>query len=448
MQLVFLAALVIMGGFFVLFRYIERHDEEPTQPLCALRSFRPHVKGSILQCKAFAILLLRIAAILLLIGSVVQYSRPRQSPGLLPNSSGYYDKALYKTIAERVQAGENYYAVAADEQRRHGFPTKPPFTIRAPTEVWFLAALRDDFVRRAAILILAVYAALQIRSALERHRISLPVRVAGVLLCATGLIFAAASPDAPYLHEVWAGLLIAIAVAAWRPERPGLSVAAAFAACLFREIAAPVLLVMAACAATERRWREVLLWSGATSALAVLTAFHLWLAARQELSGDLTSQGWMVMGSWPFVVETARRNPLLYLAPEWASSLLVALALSGFACANGAWGRRIATVIFAFAGMFWFAGRPENAYWGFLYTPLMPLGLVFALCGAFKSVSKAAVMLRRGPIRLAQSIRSCCHDLRRRHLLGRQTRLVIEHHGHDTGNTARPCRASQGCSRE
>ena len=59
--------------------------------------------------------------------------------------------------------------------------------------------------------------------------------------------------------------------------------------------------------------------------------------------------------------------------PPSSSSKLQDL-LFGFACANGAWGRRIATVIFAFAGMFWFAGRPENAYWGFLYTPLMPLG--------------------------------------------------------------------------
>src|SRR5215472_14843627 len=80
--------------------------------------------------------------------------------------------------------------------------------------------------------------------------------------------------------------------------------------------------------------------------------------------------------------------------PPSSSSKLQDL-LFGFACANGACGRRVATVIFAFAGMFWFAGRPDNAYWGFLYTPLMPLGLVFLLCAAFKRVSKAAVMLRQ-----------------------------------------------------
>jgi hypothetical protein len=361
-----------------------------------LKSFRPYVEGSSMQYKTFAILLLRIMAISLLTGSVLQYSRPHQSPGLLPTPSGYNDETLYKTIAKRVQSGGDYYTVAADEQRRHGYPTKPPFTIRVPTEAWFLAALRDDFVRRTAILILAGFAVLQIRGALERQRISLPVRLVGTLLCGAGVILAAASPVAFYLHEIWAGLLIAIAVAAWRPERPGLSVAAAFAACLFREIAAPVLLVMAACAASERRWREVLLWSCATCVFAVLTAFHLWLAARQELPGDLTSQGWMVMGGWPFVVETACRNALLYFfVPEWASSLLVALALFGFACANGAWGRRVASVIFAFAGMFWFAGRPDNAYWGFLYTPLMPLGLVFALCAASKGVRTAAVVVRQ-----------------------------------------------------
>jgi hypothetical protein len=51
------------------------------------------------------------------------------------------DLALYKAIVGRMQAGENYYAVAADEQRKRGYPLKPFVTVRQPTLALVLASL-------------------------------------------------------------------------------------------------------------------------------------------------------------------------------------------------------------------------------------------------------------------------------------------------------------------
>ncbi|MGB3166656.1 MAG: hypothetical protein WBA68_07780, partial [Alteraurantiacibacter sp.] len=53
------------------------------------------------------------------------------------------DLLLYRAIAERIAAGENYYAVAVDEQRARNFPVRPGLAVRLPTLAWLAAALGD-----------------------------------------------------------------------------------------------------------------------------------------------------------------------------------------------------------------------------------------------------------------------------------------------------------------
>lgn len=295
----------------------------------------------------------------------------RDRPGV------YHDRDLYQAVTARVQAGENYYTAAAAEQRAHGYPTKPAVTFREPTEAWLLAALRFDFARGAVLFALAVFTALAIHRALEHAGVATLGRVAGLTLAATGIAICGVRA-APYLHEIWAGLLISSSLAVWRPGRYGWSVCLAFAACLFREIATPVLLVMAGCAVVERRWREAAAWCAATAVFGGVALAHLWFASRQALPTDITSAAWAAIGGWRFIVATARQNILLAWMPAAAVSVIVALALLGMAHAEGFWGRRLAAVTFSFAAVFWFVGRPDNYYWGGLYAPLLPLGLLYA----------------------------------------------------------------------
>lgn len=298
------------------------------------------------------------------------------APGAAPKAGGYSDIALYRDVAARVQAGEDYYVAAAALQRAHHYPLKPAVTVREPTEAWVLAALRNDLLRRAAIFALAAFAIIATHRALASNGLGASGRIFGVLLVAPCLV-AVAVPVSPYLHEVWAGLLLAGALAVWRPGRFGPSVALALAACLFREIAAPALLVMAACAAADRRWREVRAWCAATAVFSLLAAAHLWLVSRQILPSDPASPGWVEVGGWRFVLTTARLNGPLILFPPVVASVVVSLALLGFARAEGQWGRRLAAITFTFMGLFWFVGRPDNLYWGALYSPLLLLGLLW-----------------------------------------------------------------------
>ncbi len=287
------------------------------------------------------------------------------------------DRGLYRAIAERVAAGENYYAAAAAEQRGHHYPMRPPQVFREPTEAWLLAVLPNDLIRWGAIIVLAMGVALALRQALDQVDMPAPLRLVAVLLMATG-IANAGTPQAPYLHEIWAALFIALSLALRRPDRWAASVAAGFIACLFRELAAPYLVVMLTFATLERRWREVAGWLAACILFAGLFAVHLTLAAGQARPGDPASPGWIQLGGWPFVLETARRNVLLVICPRWLVAVAVCFSLAGLVDRRDPWISRVALTVGGYLAAFTVVGRPDNEYWGILYAPLLPLGLVFA----------------------------------------------------------------------
>jgi hypothetical protein len=52
--------------------------------------------------------------------------------------------------------------------------------------------------------------------------------------------------------------------------------------------------------------------------------------------------------------------------------------LLGLAGWSGAVGSRVGLTVGMYVAAFLFAGRPIHAYWGLMYAPLLPLGLVWA----------------------------------------------------------------------
>lgn len=295
-------------------------------------------------------------------------------PALPPKAGEFDDIALYQIIVTRVRSGENYYAAAAAEQRAHGYPTRPAVAIREPTEAWMLATLSTETARRTAMLLLAAFTVFSLFYALEWQGASPLKRVAGAVLATTGTVVSVTNP---YVHEAWASLLISSAVCVWRPGRYRASVALAFTSCLFRELAVPVLLAMGACAALDRRWREVGAWCAATVVFGMVVLIHLWFASHAALPGDRVSPGWAAFGGWLFILANARRNVAFHFLPAPLLSVVVALALLGFLKADGPIGRRIATTTFTFVVLFWFVGRSDNDYWGVVYQSMLPLGLLY-----------------------------------------------------------------------
>ena len=299
-------------------------------------------------------------------------------PQAIPASSpirGYNDTTLYEAIADRVAAGEGYYAAAAAEQRANGYPTAPPQVFREPLLTWLLALLRFDLLRRVTIIGLALGVALAMRSALEREGVPTTPRLIAMAALSTGVAIAGVN-RIYFLHEAWAALLIALSLALYRPGRWLLPVTIAVAACLVREIALPYLLAMGAFALWERRWREFAGWAAGAAAFLALYALHLLNTQALYRAGDLVSSGWIALGGARFVLETAHRSVALNLVPPVVVAFAVAVGLAGLVGARNAIAARCALVVGGYMAAFLVVGRPDNGYWGLLYAPLLPLGWV------------------------------------------------------------------------
>jgi hypothetical protein len=299
-------------------------------------------------------------------------------PQVIPASSpirGYNDTTLYEAIADRVAAGQGYYAAASAEHRANGYPTAPPQVFREPALTWLLAVLRVDLLRRATLVALALVVVLAMRAALEREGVATMPRLIAMAALSTGVAIAGVN-RIYFLHEAWAAMFIALSLALYRPGRWVLPVIFGVVACLFREIALPYLLAMAAFALWERRWRELAGWAAGAAVFIGLYAVHLAHAQALFRPGDPISSGWIALGGPRFVLETAHRSIALNLVPPVVVAFAVGLGLVGLVGARNAIAARCALIVGGYMAAFLVVGRPDNGYWGLLYAPLLPLGWV------------------------------------------------------------------------
>ncbi len=291
-------------------------------------------------------------------------------------AAGDSDIDLYRAVAARVGRGEDYYAVAAAEHRARDYPMAPAAVVREPTQALLLAAVPQP-VAWALLLALAGGALFALWRALDVAGVSARGRLWGLVPLAGG-VATAGVPTAIYMHEMWAALLIALSLAVRRPDRWLLPLALGLAACLFRELAAPYLLAMAACALLERRWREAAGWAVGLAVFAGLFAAHLALVAAQQRAGDVASPGWLGLGGWSFVVATARWDAYLASPPAWLVAAAICLSLLGLVGRRDPLAARAGLILAGYLAAFAVVGRHDNVYWGLLYAPILPLGIVFA----------------------------------------------------------------------
>jgi hypothetical protein len=309
------------------------------------------------------------------------------APERAPPGSGPTDLGLYRYAAAQAAHPETYYPRLIAEQRREGYELKPFVAVRPPALAFLLAALKTDAIRRGALMALALVSLVAWRKALGGESGGTLPRVLTSIVLATGVLPAIAA-EAPYLHEVWAGVLISLSLALRRPHGFAAAVALGLAAALIRELAAPYLLAMLALALMERRWREGAAWASALALFGAALALHAHLVDRLVLPSDHASAGWLKLSGWPFVLHAAQWNGLLAIAPAWLTAVVVPLALFGAATWDGPLGRRLAVILIGYVLAFAVVGRPENFYWGLVFAPLLPLGFA-------RAVASAAVYLNR-----------------------------------------------------
>lgn len=307
------------------------------------------------------------------------------------------DLALYDRVIARIGQGENYYTVAAEEHRKAHYPLRPGVAVRLPTLAYASVALGDQG-RGAEVLVPGTLAAaiLLLAATLwawwrrlgdeglpaRERRFAMALLFFGTSLGLNRYYFV--------LHELWAGMLLALAMGLHRPGRKwGAAVGVAALALAIREHALPFVLLMGAMAFWRRDWKEGAAWSGLVLAFFAYLAWHLAQVAGQVLPGDPVGPAWLELRGLSGWLSNVVLSSNLRFLPHFIAGPLVVLMVLGWAGWKSPAGT-FATLLYLGYGLaFMIAGRPDNFYWGAVIAPAMLVGLAFVPM-ALQSLVKAA----------------------------------------------------------
>jgi hypothetical protein len=297
------------------------------------------------------------------------------------------DLTVYDHVIVRLQKGESYYPAAAAEHRLIGFPLTPGLAVRLPTLVWFYALIGEQGERIVAILLLAG-ALIAWWRRLGQEPGAGERRLLGVALIAVNAVLVL-NVYFYRLHELPAGMLLAISFGLHRPGKWFPAILPAALALAIRELALPFVVLMAAMAVWRRDLREAAAWTVLAIVFAIGLAVHLHLVAEQVRPGDYVSQSWFAMrGLSGWLEDMIFASNLRYL-PHYLAGPLVILMLLGWAGWRSAAGTFGILMFLGYGLAFTVVGRDENYYWGMMITPTIALGLVFAPMAA-KALYRAA----------------------------------------------------------
>lgn len=283
------------------------------------------------------------------------------------------DLDLYRRISARIRLGEAYYPVAADEQRRNHYPLRPFVTMRLPT----LALLIAHIGIRPAHLLLLMLAILTVIIWYRRLRAILPPAVNAAAMAALLLpgMTLLASPTYVVLHEVWAGILIALALAVHRPDQWGRSLVIAGCALAMRELALPFVLLMGAAALVHRRWAEIGGWALLVLGFGVLCYGHMVQVMAVVRPDDLASPPWTEFGGLPAALAFLHQSGGFRAFPAVIGYPLIMVCLFGWISWRSDLGGVGTLLLLGYGLGFALTGRANNFYWGLLIAPLVPMGL-------------------------------------------------------------------------
>ena len=340
-------------------------------------------------------ILLALVVVLCVLSALVLAKADQQTPPVAPSSAGTEqaekvrdaDLALYDRIIARIADGENYYAVAVDEQRRGNYPVRPGLAVRLPALAFAHAWLGPILLQIAgAILLLSAAYAWWRRftdePGGERYR-----NYAAALVVVGGSIVL--NRYYAVVHEFWAGMLILLSLGLHRPGRFGAALVVAALALAVREHAAPYVVLMAAMAFWRGDRREGLAWTALLLVFAALLVWHLQAVAQWVRPNDPASPAWLVARGLPGWLGMAIQSSNLRFLPGALAGPIAVLMVFGWSGWRSPAGSTATLLMLGYALAFMLAGRENNFYWGGIVAPTLFVGLAL-LPMALSSLWRAA----------------------------------------------------------
>jgi hypothetical protein len=297
------------------------------------------------------------------------------------------DLALYDKAIARIQRGEHYYDFIVEEQRAARYPIRPGLAVRLPTLAYIDAWLGEGGQIAAAIALLIAVLLVWWRRLGEEpggpdnRTMAMALLFVGASLGLNRYFFT--------LHELWAGMLLALSFGLHRPGRWVASLLVAALALAIREHALPFVMLMAAFAFWRRDWKEGAAWTALAALFLALLWVHLGIVAAQTLPGDEPSKSWLALRGLSGWLSNVVLSSNLRLLPHWIAGPLAVAMVFGWAGWRSPAGSFGTLLFLGYVLAFMIAGRADNYYWGAVIAPPMFIGLAFAP-RALVSLARAA----------------------------------------------------------
>jgi hypothetical protein len=292
------------------------------------------------------------------------------------------DSALYSAVIERTARGEPYYTALGTELRQRKYPTGSVFNWRPPTLTLMLAHARIGSIGLLLALVIAVIA-----GTVRLFYREAPEIMLFAVLMQVGAAASALNPLAFVLHEMWAGLFIALSVLLYTFNRPSMGALAVVAGLFLRELVAPYALACGLIAIYHRRRSEIAILTVGGIAWLAFYAWHATAATHAMGAGALEHPSWIQWGGPRFVLATIGFGGWLHLLPTWASAFAAAVLVASVWSPVNATHAKIGA--FTYALFFMVAGQQFNQYWGLLVAPTWSIGYGLGALGVVGLIRSA-----------------------------------------------------------
>jgi hypothetical protein len=298
----------------------------------------------------------------------------------------FSDAKLYQNISGRVAKGEGYYNAVAAEHRIHVYPLKPFVTVRLPAIAFGFAVFGTHGMQ--AIMLILICATLVAWFLFLRQFITSIVYLFSLvfaILISCSIYFMV--PTIVVFHEIWAAVLIALMIGMHGRAPLWVSVMTTLAACMIRELAFPVLGLMAVFALYKKDWKEAAYWCGAAAVFLLYLGYHAYRVSQILTPNDLASTGWSGFGGWVFLTASLAKTTVLSLFAPGVTGATIVISVFGWLNVNAVKGLYVAAMLSGYFALMMVFARPDNLYWTLLFIPLIFTGAILGIIAIMRILS-------------------------------------------------------------